>query len=318
MNILDDLGDDVIGFEESFAKFHNRKHAFVMYSGQSAMDAALKALKTIGRHPLKAGHKVLVPALSWTTPQIQYRDYDLEPVPAEIDDTWCDSGQMGECNLVVGSCPLGNPGHLAWWSEYCRRTGAYFIEDCREGFGCITRGWDSFRNNVRAGPLDAKAGSFGFMSVFDLKAITGSSCGVLLTDDDECAEFVSEWARDRINSDIANVLNRLDGWNRQLQQNWNNFQVWADILPVEKPLRNGIMNPLGIAFGVKGPRVRDSLLEAFQEAGVQAEIPKKLEESLPPKAARVAEIAIYLKNQPVDMLSKLDKATDIMKSVLCG
>ena len=88
-----------------------------------------------------------------------------------------------EVKVVVMAHLYGTPGKMEELQEVCRRHGAVIIEDAAESLGASYKG--------------RQTGSFGTYNCISFngnKIITGSSGGMLLTDDKEAAEKVRKWS----------------------------------------------------------------------------------------------------------------------------
>lgn len=88
-----------------------------------------------------------------------------------------------EVKVVVMAHLYGTPGKMEELQEVCRRHGAVIIEDAAESLGASYKG--------------RQTGSFGAYNCISFngnKIITGSSGGMLLTDDKEAAEKVRKWS----------------------------------------------------------------------------------------------------------------------------
>lgn len=88
-----------------------------------------------------------------------------------------------EVRVVVLAHLYGTPGKIAEIREICDRHGAIIIEDAAESLGATYRG-------VQTGTF----GSYNCISFNGNKIITGSSGGMLLTDDEEAAKKVRKWS----------------------------------------------------------------------------------------------------------------------------
>lgn len=88
-----------------------------------------------------------------------------------------------EVKVVVMAHLYGTPGKMEELQDVCRRHGAVIIEDAAESLGASYKG--------------RQTGSFGAYNCISFngnKIITGSSGGMLLTDDKEAAEKVRKWS----------------------------------------------------------------------------------------------------------------------------
>ena len=88
-----------------------------------------------------------------------------------------------EVKVVVIAHLYGTPGKVDQWKEVCERHKAVMIEDAAESLGASYKG--------------RQTGGFGTYSCISFngnKIITGSSGGMLLTDDEEAARKVRKWS----------------------------------------------------------------------------------------------------------------------------
>lgn len=158
--------------------------------GLSAGTAALHmAVKLAG---VKKGDKVFCSDMTFdaTVNPIVYEG----GVPVFIDteyDTWnMDPVALEKAfelypnvKVVVIAHLYGTPGKIEALREICDRHGAVIIEDAAESLGATYKG--------------AQTGTFGKYSCISFngnKIITGSSGGMLLTDDKEAADKVRKWS----------------------------------------------------------------------------------------------------------------------------
>ena len=88
-----------------------------------------------------------------------------------------------EVKVVVIAHLYGTPGKIDELREICDRHGAVIIEDAAESLGATYKG-------IQTG----RFGIYGCISFNGNKIITGSSGGMLLTDDKEAADKVRKWS----------------------------------------------------------------------------------------------------------------------------
>lgn len=158
--------------------------------GLSAGTAALHmAVKLAG---VKPGDKVFCSDLTFdaTVNPVVYEG----GVPIFIDteyDTWnMDPVALekafelySDVKVVVIAHLYGTPGKIEALKEICDRHGAVIIEDAAESLGATYKG-------VQTGTF----GKYNCISFNGNKIITGSSGGMLLTDDKEAADKVRKWS----------------------------------------------------------------------------------------------------------------------------
>lgn len=88
-----------------------------------------------------------------------------------------------EVKVVVIAHLYGTPGKIDELREICSRHGAVIIEDAAESLGAAYKG-------IQTG----RFGTYSCISFNGNKIITGSSGGMLLTDDKEAADKVRKWS----------------------------------------------------------------------------------------------------------------------------
>lgn len=341
-------GPEVLAFEQEFAEFHGRKHGVMVNSGSSANLIAVATLTHLNNdRPLAAGDTALVPALAWSTTYAPLIQHGLDLRLADCDDTWCAPPAVdGDgVDLLVTVSILGNP---TYYQHHEKRRPTYWIDDCCESLGA----W--------VGPLGEKrlAGSFADMSTFSffhshqLSAIEG---GMVLTDDDEMNDLL-RMLRDHgmtrykkpekfdeeydfrlfgynvrgleMHAAIAREqLKKLEGFRRQREQNYNNFQTMCYGLPVVFPRKNGVMSPFGLQFTVASKEIRLKLAHKLRENGIDCRLPtggsftkhiygRRWANQATPNADMVHDRGIFLGNAPFDIMDKMERAVRVMKEVL--
>ena len=191
------MGDYTKKFEYEFARFHVRKHCVMVNSGSSANLVLLQALKNLGR--LKAGSKIGVSAVTWSTNVMPLIQLGFEPVLIDV--------AFGDVNMGVNELKqkidslaavfvtniLGLNNQIELIKDLCIGKEIILLEDNCEALGC----------EISAGLL----GNFSLASTnssfvgHHLSTIEG---GYIFTDDDElCA--------------MCKVV-RAHGWTRNLSE----------------------------------------------------------------------------------------------------
>lgn len=174
------------------------KYAVGLSAGTAALHMAVKLAgmdiygqQEIG-HGALSGHKIFCSDMTFdaTVNPVVYEG----GVPVFIDteyDTWnMDPVALGkafelypEVKIVVVAHLYGTPGKVDEIREICDRHGAVIIEDAAESLGATYKG-------VQTGSF----GKYNCISFNGNKIITGSSGGMLLTDDKDAAEKVRKWS----------------------------------------------------------------------------------------------------------------------------
>lgn len=162
------------------------KYAVALSAGTAALHMAVKLAG------VKSGEKVFCSDMTFdaTVNPVVYEG----GVPIFIDteyDTWnMDPAALEKAfelypdvRVVVIAHLYGTPGKVAELKEICDRHHAVIIEDAAESMGATYKG-------IQTGTF----GAYNAISFNGNKIITGSSGGMLLTDDKEAAEKVRKWS----------------------------------------------------------------------------------------------------------------------------
>ena len=162
------------------------KYAVALSSGTAALHMAVKLAG------VKPGERVFCSDMTFaaTVNPVVYE----KAIPVFIDtepDTWnMDPVALEkafelypEVRVVVAAHLYGTPGKVDELLDVCRRHGAVLIEDAAESLGATYKG-------VQTGTF----GTYNCISFNGNKIITGSSGGMLLTDDEAAANKVRKWS----------------------------------------------------------------------------------------------------------------------------
>lgn len=185
-NWMSTVGENINQVEKSVAQIIGVNHAVGLSSGTSALHMAVKLAG------VKQGDKVFCTDMTFaaTVNPVLYE----KAVPVFIDteyDTWnMDPKALAKAfelypdtKVVVVADLYGTPAQYDEICRICREHGAILIEDAAESMGAFYKG--------------KMAGSFGKYNVVSFngnKIITGSSGGMLLTDDEEGDRLVRKWS----------------------------------------------------------------------------------------------------------------------------
>ncbi len=185
-NWMSTVGENINEIEKKVAERIGCGYAVALSAGTAALHLCVKLAG------VKKGDKVFCSDVTFaaTANPIVYEG----GVPVFIDaeyDTWnMDPAALekafeiyGDVKVVVIAHLYGVPGKLDEISEICKRHGALLIEDAAESMGSTYKG----RQTGRFGDL-------GVVSFNGNKIITGSSGGMLLTDDAEIAKKARKWS----------------------------------------------------------------------------------------------------------------------------
>lgn len=197
-NWMSTVGANILEAERIAAEKVGCKYAVALSCGTAALHLAVKLAgeavygqTETGRGAL-SGHKVFCSDMTFdaTVNPVVYEGG--EPVFIDTErETWNMSpialekafGLYPEVKIVVVAHLYGTPGKVDEIKEVCDRHGAVIVEDAAESFGATYKG--------------RQTGTFGMYNCISFngnKIITGSSGGMLLTDDSEAANKVRKWS----------------------------------------------------------------------------------------------------------------------------
>ncbi|MDO4747755.1 MAG: aminotransferase class V-fold PLP-dependent enzyme [Eubacteriales bacterium] len=185
-NWMSTVGENINTVEKSICEKVGCKYAVGLSSGTSALHMAIKLAG------VKPGDKVFCSDMTFdaTVNPVVYE----KGVPVFIDtetDTWNMDPKALEkafelypdVKVVVVVHLYGVPAKMDEIKEICDRHGAVIVEDAAESLGATYKG-------VQTGTF----GDYSCISFNGNKIITGSSGGMLLTDDKEAADKVRKWS----------------------------------------------------------------------------------------------------------------------------
>lgn len=197
-NWMSTVGENIDRVEKEICKIVGCKYSVALSCGTSALHLAMKLAgemiygkPEIGKGTLE-GRYIAASDMTFdaTVNPIVYEG----GVPVFIDteyDTWnMDPVALEkafeiypEIKIVVVAHLYGTPGKIDELKEVCNRHGAIIIEDAAESLGATYKG-------IQTGNF----GEFNAISFNGNKIITGSSGGMLLTNDLEAANKARKWA----------------------------------------------------------------------------------------------------------------------------
>ena len=185
-NWMSTVGENINETERLACEKIGCKYAVALSAGTAALHMAVKLAG------VKPGDKVFCSDMTFdaTVNPVVYEG----GIPVFIDteyDTWnMDPVALEkafelypEVKVVVVAHLYGTPGKIDEIREICDRHGAVIIEDAAESLGATYKG-------VQTGTF----GTYNCISFNGNKIITGSSGGMLLTDEEEAAKKVRKWS----------------------------------------------------------------------------------------------------------------------------
>ena len=185
-NWMSTIGENINEVERITCEYLGCKYAVGLSCGTAALHMAVKLAK------VKKGEKVFCSDVTFgaTVNPVVYEGG--EPVFIDTDyNTWGMDPEALEkafeiypdVRVVVVANLYGVPSKLSEIREICDRHGAILIEDAAESLGATY-------NGKQTGTF----GDFNIISFNGNKIITGSSGGMLLTDDEDAAKKVRKWS----------------------------------------------------------------------------------------------------------------------------
>jgi len=176
-NWMSTVGENIDEIEKNICALTGCKHSVALSSGTSALHLAVKLAG------IKPGDPVLCSDLTFAAtvnPVVyeggmpvfidsEYETWNVDPVALEKAFQ-----KYPSAKIVIAVDLYGTPAKMDEISEICQRYGATLIEDAAESLGA------QYKN--------ANCGTFGLLNIISFngnKIITGSSGGMLLSDDSD-------------------------------------------------------------------------------------------------------------------------------------
>ena len=185
-NWMSTVGENINEVERLLCEKVGASYAVALSSGTSALHMAVKLAG------IRQGDRVFCSDLTFSATVNPVVYEGGKPVFIDTEyDTWnMDPAALEKAfevypdtKAVILAHLYGTPGKVDDIREICKRYGATFIEDAAESLGATYKG-------VQTGNF----GLFGAISFNGNKIITGSSGGMLLTNDKEAADSARKWS----------------------------------------------------------------------------------------------------------------------------
>lgn len=185
-NWMSTVGENINEVERLACEKIGCKYAVALSAGTAALHMAVKLAG------IKPGERVFCSDMTFDATVNPVRYEGGEPIFIDTEyDTWnMDPVALEKAfeiypdvRVVVVAHLYGTPGKIDKIREICRRHDAVIIEDAAESLGATYKG-------VQTGTF----GTYNAISFNGNKIITGSSGGMLLTDDEEAANKVRKWS----------------------------------------------------------------------------------------------------------------------------
>lgn len=185
-NWMSTVGENINEVERLACDKTGCRYAVALSSGTAALHMAVKLAG------VKPGDKVFCSDMTFDASVNPVKYEGGEPIFIDTEyDTWnMDPIALEEAfrlypgvKAVVTAHLYGTPGKIDEIREICNRHGAIIIEDAAESLGATYKG-------IQTGTF----GTYNAISFNGNKIITGSSGGMLLTDDKAAADKVRKWS----------------------------------------------------------------------------------------------------------------------------
>ena len=185
-NWMSTVGENINEAEKEVAKVVGCKHAVALSSGTAALHLAMKLAG------IKHGDRVFCSDVTFaaTLNPVVYEGGEPVFIDTELDTLNMDPAALEkafelypEVKHVVVAHLYGTPGKIDELRAVAKKHGAKIVEDAAESFGSTYKG--------------KQTGTFGDVGIISFngnKIITGSSGGMLLTDDTEQANKARKWS----------------------------------------------------------------------------------------------------------------------------
>ena len=185
-NWMSTVGENINEIEKMASEMVGVKYAVALSCGTAALHMAMKLAG------VKPGDKVFASDMTFDATvnpivyeggipvfiETEYDTWNMDPVALEKAFEL-----YPDVKVVVIAHLYGTPGKIDEIKAVCEKNHAVIIEDAAESFGATYKG-------VQTGTF----GSYNAISFNGNKIITGSSGGMLLTDDPEAANKVRKWS----------------------------------------------------------------------------------------------------------------------------
>ncbi len=185
-NWMSTVGENINEVEKMGAEKVGCKYGVALSSGTAALHMAMR-LAGVTRNSVIFSSSVtfaatINPAMYEGAVPVfidsEYETWNMDPVALEKAFEL-----YPECKHVVCASLYGTPGKMDEIKAICDKHGAILIEDAAESLGATYKGRP-----------DGSIGAYNVISFNGNKIITGSSGGMLLTNDKEAADKVRKWS----------------------------------------------------------------------------------------------------------------------------
>ena len=205
------MGAKVRQFEENFARYCGAPYAVMVNSGSSANLLALSALTNpLRRIHLRAGDKVAMPAVCWSTSLWPVVQTGLIPVLVDVDPQTLNLSipslqaalRQHELKAVLMVHVLGNSTELTKLLDIVTKHGLLLMEDTCESLG-----------TTFDGRMLGTLGSFGTFSFYFSHHMTTIEGGMVLAESEEDYDLLKclrahGWSREQSNRTALESQNR--------------------------------------------------------------------------------------------------------------
>lgn len=273
-------GEEVLNFENEFARVISVKYAIAVNSGTSALHLSLLAL---GIGP---GHEVIVPSFTFAATANAVALTGATPIFADIDPhNFCLSLKdiyskvSAKTKAVIPVHLFGHPADLIELSKFCRDNNLYLIEDAAQAHLAAIDG-----KNV------GTIGDIGIFSFYPSKNMTTGEGGMVVTNSYELDERVRLLRNQGMKKKYENVvvglnnrmtdiqaaigreqLKKIDKWIHIRKKNALRYNQQLSALQ-PSVITEGIRHVYN-QYTIRVPKeIRGGLVDFLQEKGIQTAI----------------------------------------------
>lgn len=179
-NISSFNGGFIREYEDKFATLFGVKHAIAVSSGTAALHLAVLALG------LREGDEIIVPTLTMMSSIFAPIYEGVKPIPVDIDKVTCnmdvkliESKITSRTKAIMVVHLYGHPVDMDPVMELAKKYNLFVIEDAAEAHGAKYKG-----------KTVGSIGDIGCFSMYANKIITTGEGGMVVTNNDDYAEFI--------------------------------------------------------------------------------------------------------------------------------
>ncbi len=234
-------------FEREFAAFVGRRHAVAVSSGSVALELGIRALRR--RQPLRRAvyPSLTVPMVPWALARGGVTPVALDVTDGFLPDAtvFAEKARHRCCGVIVWTAGLMSMSLVEAIREL-RAEGIPILEDASHAHGCTV-----------AGNMAGTLGDIAAFSLYSTKVITCGEGGILVTDDDDAAAWLRQFANQ--GKPRGSLRVETEGWNCRMTE------------------MQAVVGTSCLQFWQQMLRARSQIAQCYAEVGiasVQREVPE--------------------------------------------